>query len=162
MIRLISILTIRILTLISIHFVKFRIFTPISIRFVKFRIFTLISIRFVNFRINTSISIHITRKLKILRLRILWLLYFDKLDKFIFQKRGLKAPFSANHWAAICRIRKNAAFWLAEKILLIHFVSINKLHVFAGDLPTENHYEKTKDIFLTSEGNLHKPCTLSA
>ena len=90
------------------------------------------------FRINTSTSIHITRKLKILHLCILWLLYIDKLDKFIFQKRGLKALFSANHWAAICRIRKNAAFWLAEKILLIHFVRINRLNVFAGDLLTEN------------------------
>ena len=59
-------------------------------------------------------------------------------DKFIFQKRGLKLFFSANHGAAICRIRKKAAFWLAEKILLIPFVRINKLNVFAGLLPTEN------------------------
>ena len=38
--------------------------------FLKFRIFTLISIRFMKFRINTAISIYITRKLKILRVRI--------------------------------------------------------------------------------------------
>ena len=48
----------------------------------------------------------------------------------VFQKRGLKALFF--HGATICRIRKNAAFWLAEKILLIDFVRINKLYVFAG------------------------------
>ena len=101
----------RIFTQVSIHFVKLRIITLISIHFVKFRIFPLISIRFINFRINTSTSFHITRKLKILHLRILWLLYFNKLDKFIFRKRGLKTV-SANHWAAICRICKNAAFWL--------------------------------------------------
>ena len=94
-----------IFTQISIHFLKFRIFTLISIRFVKFRIFTLISIRFTNFRINTSTSIHFTRKFKTLHLRILWLIYINKLDKFSFQKRGLKALFSANPWAAICRKR---------------------------------------------------------
>ena len=119
MVRLISVLTIQIIRLISIHFVKFRIFplisihfvkfwivtatsihfvnfrifTQISIHFVKFRIFTLISIRFLKFRINTSTSIHITRKLKTLHSRISWLLYINKVDKFIFQKRGLKALF---------------------------------------------------------------------
>ena len=72
------------------HFVKFRIFTWILIHLVKFRIFTLISVSFINFRINTSISIHITRRLKIWHIRILWLLYIDKLDKFIFQKKGWK------------------------------------------------------------------------
>ena len=72
------------------HFVKFRIFTWILIHLVKFRIFTLISVSFINFRINTSISIHITRRLKIWYIRILWLLYIDKLDKFIFQKKGWK------------------------------------------------------------------------
>ena len=61
----------RIFTQVSIHFVKLRIITLISIHFVKFRIFPLISIRFINFRINTSTSFHITRKLKILHLRIL-------------------------------------------------------------------------------------------
>ena len=127
-----------IVTATSIHFVNFRIFTQISIHFVKFRIFTLISIRFINFRINTSTSIHINWKSKILHLRILWPLYINKLDKFIFQKRGLKAHFSGSHWPAICRIHKNAVFWLTGKILLIHFVRINKLNVFAGDLPTEN------------------------
>ena len=72
------------------HFVKFRIFTWILIHLVKFRIFTLISVSFINFRMNTSISIHITRRLKIWHIRILWLLYIDKLDKFIFQKKGWK------------------------------------------------------------------------
>ena len=120
------------------HFVKFRIFTWILIHLVKFRIFTLISVSFINFRINTSISIHITRRLKIWHIRILWLLYIDKLDKFIFQKKGLKALYSVNHWATICWIRKNTASWLAEKILIIHFVGINKLNDFAGYLPTEN------------------------
>ena len=122
----------RIFTPIWIQFLKFRIFQLISIHFVRFRIFSLISISFINIRINTSISVQINRKMKILRVRILWILYLDKLDKFIFQKRG----FLANHWAAICRIRKNVAFWLAEKILLIHFVRINKLNVFARHLPT--------------------------
>ena len=99
-------LSIRILTLTSIHFVKFPLFTLISIHFVNFQILTLISIYFVkfwlftpisilfrNFRITTLISICITGKLKILRVPILWLLYHDKLDKFIFQKRTLKALF---------------------------------------------------------------------
>ena len=72
------------------HFVKFRIFTWILFHLVKFRIFTLISVSFINFRINTSISIHITRRLKIWHIRILWLVYIDKLDKFIFQKKGWK------------------------------------------------------------------------
>ena len=49
-----------------------RIIRLISIHFVKFQIFTLISIRFINFPINTSTSIHITRKWKILHLRILF------------------------------------------------------------------------------------------
>ena len=80
----------RIFTWILIHLVKFRIFTWILIHLVKFRIFTLISVSFINFRINTSISIHITRRLKIWHIRILWLLYIDKLDKFIFQKKGWK------------------------------------------------------------------------
>ena len=132
----------RIFTPTSIHFVKFRVFTLISIYFVKFQIFTLISTRFINFWIKTSTSIHITRKLKILHFRILWLLYINKFDKFIFQKRGLKAIFSPNHWAAICRIHKNPAFWLAEKVLLIHFVRIDKLL-------REIYLLKTKDIFLT-------------
>ena len=44
-------------------------------------------------------------------------------------------------------------------MLLIHFVRINKLNVFAGHLSTE---KKTKDIFVTSEDNLYKPCVLSA
>ena len=148
------------------------------------RTFTLISIRFIHFQINTSISIHITRKLKILPVRILWLLYrnyhirnchinkffvwlfthnslkphntgmhigiqnllsweqniyillhktyLDKIDKFIFQKGGLKFLFSTYHWAAISRIFKNAAFWWAEKILLIHFHRTNKVNVFVG------------------------------
>ena len=204
MVRLISILATRLIRLISIHFIKFRIFTLISILFVKFRIFTpislhfvilriftLISIRVMNLRKNTSISIHITRKLKIFLVHILWLLYhnyhtknfhirkklfswflaynflkphitgmhtgiqnlllweknihaslyktfLDKLNTFIFQKRGFKALFSANHWAAICTICKDVAFWLAEKILLIHFVRINKLNVSAWYLPTKN------------------------
>ena len=68
----ISILTVRIIRLILIHFVKFPIFTLISIHFVKLGIFTLIFIRFINFKINTSISIHITRKLTIFRVCILW------------------------------------------------------------------------------------------
>ena len=138
MVRLYSILTIRIIRLISIHFAILRTSTQILIYFSKFGIFTLISVRFINFRINRSISIHITRKLKILRVRILRLLCLDKLDKLIFQKRELKALFSANHWAAVCRTRKNAAFWFPEKIFVIHFVRINKLNVFTGDLPTEN------------------------
>ena len=158
-IRLISIsfVKFRIFTLTSIHFVKFRIFSLTSILFVKFRIFTLISIRFINFRINTSTSIHINWKSKILLLPILWPLYINKLDKFIFQKRGLKAHFSGNHWPAICRIHKNAVFWLTGKILLIHFVRINKLNVFR-----EIYLQTTKDIFLMLEGSLHKPCILSA
>ena len=157
MVTLISIFTIRIIRLNSIHFVKCRIFTLISIHFVKFRMFTMISIRFINFPMNTSISIHITIKLKNLLLRNLWLLcanyhirnyyvrklfiwrfpynslkprntemhigmqnspsweqnihfplyktYLHKLDKLIFRERRLKALFSANHWAAFCRIR---------------------------------------------------------
>ena len=128
----------RIFTPNSIHLVKFQIFTSNSIYFVKFQIFVLISIRFINFWIKTSTSIHITRKLKVLHFRILWLLYINKFDKFIFQKKGLKALFSPKHWAAICRIHKNPTFWLATKVPLIHFVRINKLNVFAGDLPTEN------------------------
>ena len=132
MVRVISIRTIRIFTLISVQ---------------KFRIFTLISICFIKFRINTSVSVHTTRKLKfcadafydcsVLISMILshkevplkktcWLFaynflkphntgmhigiqnllsweqklhvslyktYLDNLDKFIFQKRGLKALF---------------------------------------------------------------------
>ena len=62
--------------------------------------------------------------------------YLDRLDKFIFSKKRIESPFSANNWGAICRICKNAAFWLAEKILLFDFVRINK--VFARHLPTEN------------------------
>ena len=121
---------------------KISVFTRTLVHFVKFQIFVLISIRFINFWIKTSTSIHITRKLKILHFRILWLLYINKFDKFIFQKRGLKAIFSPNHWAAICRIHKNPAFWLVEKVLLIHFVRINKLL-------REIYLLKTKDIFLT-------------
>ena len=121
---------------------KISVFTRTLVHFIKFQIFALISIRFINFWIKTSTSIHITRKLKILHFRILWLLYINKFDKFIFQKRGLKAIFSPDHWAAICRIHKNPAFWLAEKVLLIHFVRINKLL-------REIYLQKTKDIFLT-------------
>ena len=60
--RLISILTIGIIRLISIYFVKFQIFT-------------LISIYFINFQINTSILIHHSRKPKIVRMNVLWLFY---------------------------------------------------------------------------------------
>ena len=63
---------------------------------------------------------------------------FDKPDKFIFKKRGLKALFWANCIAATCRILKNATFRLAEKILLIYFVKISKLNVFARHLLAEN------------------------
>ena len=61
MIRLISILTIRIIRLISIDFVKFRIFILIVIHFVKFRVFALTPIHFVNFRMFTQISIHFVK-----------------------------------------------------------------------------------------------------
>ena len=122
----------RIFTPTSIHFVNFRIFTLISIHFVKFRIFTLTSIRFINFRINSWASIHMIRRFAFYDCSIL----ISLINSF-FKKR-IENSFFGNHRAAICRIRKNAAFWLAGKILLIHFVRINKLNVFAGDLPTEN------------------------
>ena len=163
MVRLISILKMQIIRLMSIHFVKFRIFTPIpiyflkfliftlisinfvnfkiftqiSIYFAKFRLFTLIPIHFINFRINTSISIHIIRKLEILHVRTLWLLYLDKHDKFFYSKKSIESSLFANYWAAISRICKNAVFWSADQLFLFHFVRINKLNAFAGDLPTE-------------------------
>ena len=64
--------------------------------------------------------------------------YLDKPDRFIFhfKKKGLKALFSASHGAAICRIHKNATYWLTKKIRLINFVRINKLDIFMGFLPT--------------------------
>ena len=108
------------------------------IHFVKFRIFTLISVSFINFRINTSISIHITRRLKTWYIRILWLLYIDKLDKFIFQKKGWKLfiqSITEQQFVEFAKILPPD--WL-KKILIIHFVGINKLNVFAGYLPTEN------------------------
>ena len=86
MVRLILII-IRKIRIISIYFVKFLIFTVISIHFVKFQIFNLISIRFINFQIITSISIHIARKLKILRVHMLWLLYPNyNIKKFYVRK----------------------------------------------------------------------------
>ena len=65
------------------------------------------------------------------------------LISLFFNKRGFKALFSANHWAAICKIRKNAAFWLAEKIILIHFVrKNNRINLmFLLDI----YLQKTKD-----------------
>ena len=90
MIRLISILTIGIIRLISIHFVKFWVFSPIWIHFVKLQIFTLISIRFINIRINTSISIYVTRKFKILRVHILWLHY----SNYRIRNYNIRKPFS--------------------------------------------------------------------
>ena len=44
--------------------------------------------------------------------------------------------------------------WL-RKYSSIYFVRIRKLNVFTGHLQ-----QKTKDIFLTPEGNLHKPYIL--
>ena len=67
--------------------------------FVKLQIFTLISIRFTNFWISTSISIHITRKLKILRVQILWLLY-------------------PNHHMRNCQIRKLFSWFFAYNSLI--------------------------------------------
>ena len=64
--------------------------------------------------------------------------YLDNVDKFIFQKKKIESSFLADHGAAILRICKNAAVWLAEKVILIHFVRINKLDVFTGHLPAEN------------------------
>ena len=101
----ISILTVRIIRLILIHFVKFPIFilisihfvklwipTVISIHFVKLGIFTLIFIRFINFKINTSISIHITRKLTIFRVCILW-----RESEFFSHKIELRNRVTQNH-----------------------------------------------------------------
>ena len=70
------------------------------------RTFTLISIRFINFQINTSISIHITRKLKILLVRILWLLYrnyhirnchINKFFVWLFTHNSLKPHNTGMH-----------------------------------------------------------------
>ena len=55
-----------------------------------------------------------------------------------FKKKKIESSFLADHGAAILRICKNAAVWLAEKVILIHFVRINKLDVFTGHLPAEN------------------------
>ena len=99
---------------------------------------SMISVSFINFRINTSISIHITRRLKTWYIRILWLLYIDKLDKFIFQKKGWKLfiqSITEQQFVEFAKILPPD--WL-KKILIIHFVGINKLNVFAGYLPTEN------------------------
>ena len=52
---------------------------------------------------NINISLHKT--------------YLDKFDKFVvvFQKKRFERFFLAKHRAAICRSRKNTAFWLADK-----------------------------------------------
>ena len=110
MIRQISVLTIRIMriisiqfvklrifTLISIHFVvKFRILTPTSIHFVKFRIFSLISIHFLNFEYSHWFQfeqIHQLHSTSLENPKFCTYAFCDysiKLGKLIFQKRGLK------------------------------------------------------------------------
>ena len=59
------------------------------------------------------------------------------LISFFYSKKSIESTLFANYWAAISRICKNAVFWSADKIFLFHFVRINKLNAFAGDLPTE-------------------------
>ena len=105
----ISILMVRIIRLILIHFVKFPIFTLISIHFVKLGIFTLIFIRFINFKINTSISIHITRKLTIFRVCILW-----RESEFFSYKIELRNRVTQNHvtpWVTNWKMCTEVLLW---------------------------------------------------
>ena len=112
MVRIILIVIIRKIRIISIYFLKFRIFTVISIHFVKFKIFTLISIPFINFRINTSISIHIARKLKILRVHILWLFCW------LFAYNSLKLYNTRMHIGIQIYYREN-------KIYMSRYIKLN-------------------------------------
>ena len=77
---------------------------------------------------NINISLHKT--------------YLEKFDKFVvvFQKRGLKVFFfwrnTEQQFVEVAKILPSD--WL-RKIFSIHFVRINKLKVFMGQLPTENY-----------------------